>query len=140
MKLATLVNDTLDGQLIVVSSDGTCAVAATEIAPSMLAALQSWSRSEPLLRALAVRLDNDTVAGAFAFDATRCAAPLPRSPQWCDGSAFLNHGSLMQVAFNTKPIPDIDKIPLMYQGASDDFLGPHDDVPMADVALGSISR
>ena len=59
-----------------------------------------------------------------------CAAPLPRAPQWLDGSAFLNHGRLMEQAFNTPPIPHFDTVPVMYQGASDDFLGPHDDVPL----------
>ncbi len=59
-----------------------------------------------------------------------CLAPLPRSPQWLDASAFLNHGRLMEQAFNTPPIPDFDTIPVMYQGASDDFLGPTADVPL----------
>jgi fumarylacetoacetate (FAA) hydrolase len=63
-------------------------------------------------------------------------APLPRTFQWCDASAFLNHGRLMERAFNTPPIPDFDTIPVMYQGASDDFLGPQDDVPMPEEALG----
>ena len=63
-------------------------------------------------------------------------APLPRSFQWCDGSAFLNHGHLMARAFNTPPIPDFDTIPVMYQGAADDFLGPCEPVPMPDEALG----
>ena len=35
----------------------------------------------------------------------------------------------MDHAFNTPPIPDFDTIPVMHQGASDDFLGPHADVP-----------
>jgi fumarylacetoacetate (FAA) hydrolase len=74
--------------------------------------------------------------GAFAFDPARCMAPLPRTFQWCDASAFLNHGRLMERAFNTPPIPDFDTIPVMYQGASDDFLGPHDDVPLPDEAQG----
>ena len=46
-----------------------------------------------------------------------------RAPAVVDGSAFLNHGRLMERAFNTPPIPDFDTIPVMYQGASDDFLG-----------------
>jgi fumarylacetoacetate (FAA) hydrolase len=61
---------------------------------------------------------------------------MPRSFQWCDASAFLNHGRLMERAFNTPPIPDFETVPLMYQGASDDFLGPHEDVAMPDEALG----
>jgi fumarylacetoacetate (FAA) hydrolase len=63
-------------------------------------------------------------------------APLPRCFQWCDASAFLNHGRLMERAFNTPPIPDFETIPVMYQGASDDFLGPHDPVPLPDESLG----
>jgi len=42
----------------------------------------------------------------------------------------------MEKAFNTPPIPDFDTVPVMYQGASDDFLGPFDDVPMPDEAQG----
>jgi fumarylacetoacetate (FAA) hydrolase len=42
----------------------------------------------------------------------------------------------MQRAFNTEPIPDFETIPVMYQGASDDFLGPQDPVPLPDEALG----
>jgi fumarylacetoacetate (FAA) hydrolase len=81
-------------------------------------------------------LDAGDVPGVFAFDSARCAAPLPRSPQWLDASAFLNHGRLMERAFNTPPIPDFDTIPVMYQGASDDFLGPNDDVPLPTEADG----
>jgi fumarylacetoacetate (FAA) hydrolase len=42
----------------------------------------------------------------------------------------------MERAFNTPPIPLFDPVPVMYQGASDDFLGPHDDVPLPDEAHG----
>jgi fumarylacetoacetate (FAA) hydrolase len=42
----------------------------------------------------------------------------------------------MERAFNTPPIPDFETVPVMYQGASDDFLGPHDDVPLPDEGLG----
>jgi fumarylacetoacetate (FAA) hydrolase len=72
----------------------------------------------------------------MVFEPARCMAPLPRSFQWCDASAFLNHGRLMERAFNTPPIPDFETIPVMYQGASDDFLGPCEDVPMPDETLG----
>src|SRR5690606_32714778 len=61
-------------------------------------------------------------------------APLPRTWQWLDGSAFTTHARLMQVAFNTRPI-ESDK-PLMYQGKSDCFYGPTDPVPFADAAHG----
>jgi len=136
MKFATLPNDTCDGRLIVVSTDLTRAVDATAIAPSLLHALQHWAEVETPLQALYQDLNAGRAAAAFAFEPARCAAPLPRSPQWLDASAFLNHGRLMERAFNTPPIPDFDSIPVMYQGASDDFLGPCDDVPLPTEADG----
>jgi fumarylacetoacetate (FAA) hydrolase len=136
MKLATLKNGSKDGRLAVVSRDLQRAVDATGIAPTLLAALEDWARCEPQLQALFAKLEAGDAEGAFAFDPQQAAAPLPRAPQWCDGSAFLNHGRLMETAFNLPPIPDMDTIPLMYQGGSDDLLGAHDDVPLPDVAHG----
>ena len=136
MKLATLRNGTPDGRLIVVSRDLSCAVEAAAVAPNLLQALARWRETEAQLQALYERLNAAAAPGAFDFDPLRCAAPLPRSPQWLDGSAFLNHGRLMERAFNTKPIPKFDTVPVMYQGASDDFLGPHDDVPLPSEADG----
>lgn len=130
MRLATLRDGSLDGRLIVVSRDLTRAVAATSIALNLLDALQRWDAVKLPLADLCDALDAEDAPGVFAFDPARCAAPLPRSPQWLDASAFLNHGRLMERAFNTPPIPDFDTIPVMYQGASDDFLGPNDDVPL----------
>ena len=136
MHFATLNDGSLDGRLLVVSSDLSRAVIAEGIASSLLDALQRWDAVEPALHSLSAALIAGQAKGEFPFDATRCAAPLPRSPQWLDGSAFLNHGRLMERAFNTPPIPDFDHTPVMYQGASDDFLGPHDDVPLPSEADG----
>jgi fumarylacetoacetate (FAA) hydrolase len=136
MKLATLKNDHKDGRLVVVSRDLKRAVDAGAIAPSLLAALENWASSSPRLAALYERLNAGQADGAFDFDPRAAAAPLPRAPQWCDGSAFLNHGRLMEKAFNIAPIPDMDTIPLMYQGGSDDMLGAMDDVPLPDEAHG----
>jgi fumarylacetoacetate (FAA) hydrolase len=136
MKLATLKNGSKDGRLVVVSRDLRHAADAAAVAPTLLAALEDWPRCEAPLRALYASLNAGGVPGAFDFDPRQAAAPLPRAPQWCDGSAFLNHGRLMETAFKMPPIPDFDTVPVMYQGASDDFLGPCDDVPLPDEAQG----
>jgi fumarylacetoacetate (FAA) hydrolase len=136
MKFATFRDGTLDGRLLVVSRDLTLAVDATAIAPNLLTALQRWGEVEAALQRLSEQLDTGRAPAAFAFEPQHCAAPLPRCPQWCDASAFLNHGRLMERAFNAPPIPDFDTIPVMYQGASDDFLGPHADVPLPSVVDG----
>jgi fumarylacetoacetate (FAA) hydrolase len=136
MKFATLKDGTLDGCLVLVSQDGSRAVAAGAIAPSLIRALQHWDVMAPSLQTLSDALNSGTAANSFAFDPSACAAPLPRSPQWLDASAFLNHGHLMEQAFNLPPIPGFDSNPVMYQGASDDFLGPLDDVPLPDEADG----
>jgi fumarylacetoacetate (FAA) hydrolase len=136
MRFATLHDGSLDGRLVIVSRDGRRAVDAAPVAPSLLSALQRWAAVQPALQALADALDAGQAAGAFDFDPHACAAPLPRSPQWLDGSAFLNHGRLMDKAFDKPPPPLVDTVPLMYQGASDDFLGPHVDVPLPAEADG----
>ncbi|WP_321815647.1 MULTISPECIES: fumarylacetoacetate hydrolase family protein [unclassified Paraburkholderia] len=136
MKFATRRNAHRDGELLIVSRDLTRAVSAQDIAPTLLDALERWDAVEPQLAARYDALNANRAQDAFAFDPHACAAPLPRCPQWCDASAFLNHGRLMERAFNTEPIPDFDTIPVMYQGASDDFLGPHEAVPLPDEAHG----
>lgn len=135
MKLASLKGGK-DGRLVVVSHDLQRAVGANGIAPTMLDALERWSECAPRLQQLYQQLNAGLAQGAFSFDARQAAAPVPRAPQWCDGSAFLNHGKLMETAFNIPPIPDIDTVPLMYQGGSDDLLGPTDDVPLPDEGHG----
>lgn len=136
MKLASLRCERLDGRLVVVSRDLKRAADAGHLAPSLREALERWDAVAPGLERLYDALNGGDVAECFDFDPGACAAPLPRSFQWCDASAFLNHGRLMERAFNTAPIPDFDTIPVMYQGASDDFLGPQDDVPLPSESLG----
>lgn len=130
MKFATLPNGTLDGRLVVVSKDLIKAVDATAIAPNLLSLVQNWQEKAAELQALYDLLNAGKADSTFDFDPSACLAPLPRSPQWLDASAFTNHGKLMEEAFNTKPIPDFYTIPVMYQGASDDFQGPTVDIPM----------
>ena len=136
MKLATLNDGTRDGELVVVSSDLARAVSAKPRIANMLGALETWATSEPLLRELAADIETDTCAGAFAFDATTVAAPLPRAPQWLDASAFHSHGDLMEKVFGLDPPPEKHAIPLMYQGGSDDMLGACADVPVPSESLG----
>ena len=134
MKLATLNNGSRDGQLVVVSRDLRQAIPAP--IATMRDALEDWARAEPVLRALAGDLEAGTAVGAFVFDPAQAMAPLPRAYQWCDGSAFLNHGTLMQKAFNLEPIDGVEQTPLMYQGAGDDFLGARQDIRLPSVSQG----
>jgi fumarylacetoacetate (FAA) hydrolase len=136
MKLATYRNGQPDGCLMVVSTDLTTAVDVSALAPNLLQAMQDWEQVAPQLQQVSEQLNAGLTQRAVAFEPARCMAPLPRSFQWCDASAFLNHGRLMERAFNTPPIPDFETIPVMYQGASDDFLGAQDEVPMPDESLG----
>lgn len=136
MKLATLHSEHPDGRLVVVSRDLAAMADATHIAAHLRAAIEAWDDAAPALQALYDELNAGRHTGAQAFDPGLCAAPLPRAPQWCDGSAFLNHGRLMEKAFDIEPAPDAQTVPLMYQGASDDFLGPQADVPLPSEADG----
>jgi fumarylacetoacetate (FAA) hydrolase len=136
MKLATLRDGTRDGRLLVVSRDLTRAAPASAIAPTLQSALENWSTVEPALRERSERLNAGKVPESIAFDPSAVTAPLPRAYQWCDASAFMNHGTLMTKALGTTLPKDAYETPLMYQGGSDDFLGPCDDVPLPDEAHG----
>jgi fumarylacetoacetate (FAA) hydrolase len=113
----------------VVSTDLSKAVHAEGV-PHLLEALENWSTAESSLRALAARLEAGTAEGVFAFDPMQAMAPLPRCYQWLDGSTFANHGALMERAFDLGITNEYEKFPLVYQGASDDFIGPCDDVEL----------
>jgi fumarylacetoacetate (FAA) hydrolase len=136
MKLATLQNKTRDGCLAIVSRDLSRAVDAGSIAPTLQAAIDSWSEVADQLQQRYEALNNNELAGAFDFDVSQAMAPLPRAWQWLDGSCFLAHGERMQKAFHLDPIADADTIPLMYQGAGDKFLGSRDDILLPSAAHG----
>jgi len=128
MRLATLRDGTPDGALLVVAAEGDRAAPAATIAATLQQALENWTAAEPGLRALAARVEDGTAPGLFALDGqTPLGAPLPRAWQWLDGSAYTAHGERMQQAFDLPPI-ETDR-PLMYQGLSDRFYGPTDDIP-----------
>ena len=134
MKLATLRNGQRDGHLVVVSADARRCIDARPVAPTLLDALERCTVVDPALHDLARTVTAPAALGSMPFDARECSAPLPRTWQWLYGSAFLNHGHLMERAFKVPPVADFETIPLMYQGAADDFLGPHDDVPLPSEA------
>ena len=136
MKLATLRDGSRDGRLVVVSGDLTRAVAATPIADCMQNALDEWADRAPLLRALAEALEAGRAAGAFDFDPAEAMAPLPRAYHWADGSAYVNHVELVRKARGVEMPPSFWTDPLIYQGGSDDLLGPQDDVPVASEEFG----
>ncbi len=135
MKLATLKNNTRDGQLVVVSKDLTKYTDASAIAGSMQAVIDSWDEFAPKLEDLYQALNNGSVEGA-AFDQSQAESPLPRAYQWADGSAYVNHVELVRKARNAEMPPSFWTDPLMYQGGSDDFLGPRDDIQMASTEFG----
>lgn len=131
MRLATLANGRPDGVLAVISRDGARYLLASGIADTLQEAIEQWASVESTLRLLAEQLE----AGEGAsLDQSSLLAPLPRAWQWLDGSAFPQHGDLMQKAFNLPPL-DADR-PLMYQGLSHRFLGASEDVSLPSEADG----
>lgn len=129
MKLASLKSGR-DGRLVVVSKDLTRYTDAARVAPTLQAVLDDWTRVEPGLRELAMGLETGSVP-VERFHERECASPLPRSYQWADGSAYINHVELVRKARGAEVPASFYEDPLMYQGGSDSFLGPRDDIAMA---------
>lgn len=136
MKLATYKDGSRDGQLVVVSRDLATAHFATGIATRLQQALDDWNFVAPQLNDLYETLNAGKARHAFAFDAKQCMAPLPRAYQWADGSAYINHVELVRAARGALVPEEFYADPLMYQGGSDDFIGPCDDVLCPSEDLG----
>ena len=123
MKLATLNQGGRDGTLVVVSRDLRRCRAVPAIARTMLAALDDWAAVEPQLRQVYEALNSGALEGE-AFDQNACHSPLPRTWQWADGSAYINHVELVRRARNAEVPESFYTDPLMYQGGSDGFIPP----------------
>jgi len=136
MKLATLKDGSRDGLLVVVSRDMASAHHATGIATTLQQVLDDWNFISPQLEDLYATLSGGKARHAFAFDPRQCMAPLPRAYQWADGSAYLNHVELVRKARGAEVPASFYEDPLMYQGGSDDFIGPCDDAVFASTDWG----
>jgi fumarylacetoacetate (FAA) hydrolase len=128
VKLATYKDGSRDGQLVVVARDLATAHYATGIADRLQQVLDDWGFMSPQLQDLYDAVNSGKSRHAFPFEPARCMAPLPRAYQWADGSAYINHVELVRAARNAEVPESYYTDPLMYQGGSDDFLGPCDDV------------
>jgi len=135
MKLASLIDGSRDGRLLVVRGDLERAVKA-ESAPTLQAALDDWATVVPGLLHEADALARHAREDSFAFDPTYCHAPLPRAFQWVDGSAYVNHVALVRQARGAEMPESFWTEPLMYQGGSDAFLGPREPIVMGDEDWG----
>jgi fumarylacetoacetate (FAA) hydrolase len=136
MKLATYQDGSRDGQLVVVSRDLTLAHYASGVATRLQPVLDDWNFLSPQLEEISQTLNHGKARHAFAFDTRLCMAPLPRAYQWADGSAFINHVELVRKARGAEVPESFYTDPLMYQGGSDDFIGPCGDIVFASTEFG----
>ena len=134
MKLATLRSGSRDGQLVVVSRDLTRCLPVMPIA-TLQSTLDEWGAISTTLQVFSDRV-NASDKGTMPFDPKACLSPLPRTYQWADGSAYVNHVALVRKARGAEMPESFWTDPLMYQGASDEMLGPRDPIPLADESWG----
>jgi len=135
MKLATLKNGTRDGALIVVRRDNAVYADATDIAPTLQAALDAWETTEPQLKARFEALQAGEIEG-MPVDLTQLRSPLPRAYEWIDGSAYINHIVLVRKARNAEPPETLRTEPLVYQGGSGDLLDPYEPIKLRNPDWG----
>ncbi len=135
MKFATYKNEMRDGALMLVSKDLTRTVSAAPVAQTMQQLIDNWDALNASMQALYDQLNNGEI-DSEDFDPQRCHSPLPRAYHWADGSAYVNHVELVRKARGAEIPESFWTDPLMYQGGSDDFIGPYDDVVVPEVSMG----
>ncbi|MBX9769028.1 MAG: fumarylacetoacetate hydrolase family protein [Bdellovibrionales bacterium] len=135
MKLASLKDPkSRDGHPVLVKKDNSVALSLKDVVPSVREAVENWKDVLPLLQKKQTQMDAG--GGTFQVDWSQFHSPLPRAFQWADGSAFIHHIKLVRKARGA-PLPEtLLSVPLMYQGGSDAFLAPTEDIPMVDFSHG----
>lgn len=128
MKLASIDNNTRDGQLVVVNKELTKAVKVPEIAETMQSALDNWNETQNKLQTVYEDLNSDKLSNVLDFSSLKVMAPIPRAYHWADGSAYVTHVELVRKARNAELPESFWTDPLMYMGASDAFIGANDDI------------
>ncbi|WP_438710759.1 fumarylacetoacetate hydrolase family protein [Aquimarina muelleri] len=136
MKLATIKNDTRDGQLVVVNRDLTKAIRVSEISKTLQEAIDNWDTIAPNLEKIYQQLQNGTASNTFDFDPTQAMAAIPRAYHWADGSAYVTHVELVRKARNAELPETFWTDPLIYMGASDAFIGANDDIKIENEDWG----
>lgn len=125
-----------DGLLMIVDKELKTCCSASHIAPTLQAALDDWANIAPQLEREYAQLCHGTHSAAEPFDTSRCAAPLPRSYHWADGSAYVTHVELVRKARGAELPASFWEDPLVYMGASDAFIGPEDPVEVQSEEWG----
>ena len=136
MKLASLRQGGRDGTLVVVDRDLKGFVRATAFASTLQAAMDDWEQTAPRLQRIYLELEQGERQDREDFDHAACASPLPRAYQFADGSAYVNHVALVRKARGAEMPASFWTDPLMYQGLSDGFLGPLEDIALASEDWG----
>jgi fumarylacetoacetate (FAA) hydrolase len=140
MKLASLKSTSRDGSLIAVSRDLQRYSDISDLAPTMQHALENWHSLERALVDAYEGLECGNERPEFDFQQAlregKIAAPLPRTHQWLDGSAYLSHVERVRRARNDKVPDSFYHDPLMYQGGGDSMLGARDDIVVASEDWG----
>jgi fumarylacetoacetate (FAA) hydrolase len=136
MKLASLKSGGRDGALAVVDRYLSMCVLRPQIAQTMQQAIESWSVLAPKLQAVYDQLNNGEIADAQPFVRQRAESPFPRAYQFLDGSVYLSHMQKARKARGAEMPANFETEPLMYQGMSDGFIGPLDDMLLPGDELG----
>ncbi len=135
MKLASLKAAGRDGTLVVVNRQLTHYTTVDNIAPTLQYALENWPAVHSELVSRYEKLNQSQIS-AHPLPPVALSSPLPRAYQWLDGSAYLSHVQRVRKARNAEMPPSFLHDPLMYQGGSDDFIGPKDPIYAADESWG----
>jgi fumarylacetoacetate (FAA) hydrolase len=106
------------------------------IAPTLQVALECWDDIRGALETVYRELNEFELPDSMSFEQTLAASPLPRAYHWVDGSAYVNHVELVRKARGAEMPPSFWEDPLVYQGGSDDFLGPRDPIPVPSEEFG----
>ncbi len=144
MRLATLNAKTreigsksADGQLALVDlASATAVLVPDALCPNLRSAIENWGESHSKLFELHQQLLRGDCAKVLALNDLSFRSPLPRTWAFLDGSSYLEHVRRVRKSRAAEPPADLETNPLMYQGLSDCYFDPKQDLVLIDEKWG----
>ncbi|RMG40001.1 MAG: FAA hydrolase family protein [Candidatus Dadabacteria bacterium] len=138
MKFATIQEGGAgrDGHAVLVSGDNTKVALLPDGLSTLQLILDNWDKLLPQLEEIDQKFSEGAWEDIRDSNEVKFLAPLPRAYAFLDGSAFIQHILLVRKARGAEPPENLYTVPLMYQGASDCFLAPKEDIPLIDEEYG----
>lgn len=144
MRLATVSSSSIpaekpsrDGRLVLIDTAAqTAALVSDSQFLDLRSTIENWAQAEDRLKILEQQFLSGKCRDVYRISQLHFKSPLPRTWGFLDGSSYLEHVRRVRKSRGAEPPVDLESNPLMYQGLSDSFFDPTEDLLIIEEKWG----